>query len=100
MGATRGNNNTTTELGQETGPHGPVSWGRFEPRAAIDTFRGRSGGNMTAMLLLLLLIILIVFAVGGGLGYGGGAYRSSGLGLGGILLILLLVLLVTGNLKV
>jgi Sec-independent protein translocase protein TatA len=31
--------------------------------------------------------------------YGGGRYRSGGLGIGGILLIILIILLVTGNLR-
>ena len=47
-----------------------------------------------------LLIVLIVLAVGGGVGYNGGAYRSGGLGLGGLLLIILLILFLTGAIHV
>jgi hypothetical protein len=49
-------------------------------------------------MLTLLLIILIVLVVAGGFGYGGGRYRTGGIGLGGLLLIILLVLLLTGGL--
>lgn len=57
---------------------------------------GHPGKEVT--MLTILLIVLIVLALSGGFGYGGGRYRSGGIGVGGILLIILLVLLLTGNL--
>ena len=50
-------------------------------------------------MLLILLIVLIVLALFGGLGYGGGAYRTPGLSLAGLLLIVLLVLFLAGALN-
>lgn len=50
-------------------------------------------------MLMLILVVLIVLALVGGLGYGDGAYRAPGLGIGGILLAVLLVLLFTGALR-
>lgn len=43
----------------------------------------------------ILLIVLIIAALVGGFGYGGGTYRTPGIGLGTILLIVLLILLLT-----
>ncbi|MFP5320206.1 MAG: DUF3309 domain-containing protein [Acidimicrobiia bacterium] len=46
-------------------------------------------------LLEIILIVLLIAVLLGGFGYGGGAYRTPGIGLGGILLIILLILLLT-----
>lgn len=43
----------------------------------------------------ILLIVLLAFVLLGAFGYGGGTYRTPGIGLGGLLLIILLVLLIT-----
>ena len=37
-------------------------------------------------MLTILLIVLIVLVLAGGFGYGGGRYRTGGIGLGGVLL--------------
>ena len=57
----------------------------------------RMGGD-TLTMLTILLIVLIVLVLAGGFGYGGGRYRTGGIGLGGVLLIILLVLLLAGAL--
>ena len=57
------------------------------------TVQGNKGGMLT-----ILLIILIVLVLAGGFGYGGGRYRTGGIGLGGLLLIILLILLLAGAL--
>ncbi len=44
--------------------------------------------------LEIVLIVLLVAVLLGAFGYGGGAYRTPGIGLGGILLIILLVVLI------
>lgn len=46
-------------------------------------------------LLEIILIVLIIAALVGAFGYGGGAYRAPGIGIGTILLIVLLILLLT-----
>ena len=46
-------------------------------------------------LLEIVLIVLLVVVLLGAFGYGGGTYRTPGIGVGGILLILLLILLLT-----
>ena len=46
-------------------------------------------------LLELILIVLLVVVLLGAFGYGGGSYRTPGIGLGGVLLIILLILLLT-----
>ncbi len=46
-------------------------------------------------LIEIILIVLLVVVLLGAFGYGGGAYRTPGIGLGGILLIILLILLLT-----
>lgn len=43
----------------------------------------------------ILLIVLLVAVLLGAFGYGGGSYRTPGIGLGGVLLIVLLILLLT-----
>ena len=58
----------------------------------------RAAGGKKIAMLTILLIVLIVLVLAGGFGYGGGRYRSGGIGLGTILLIILLVLLLTGGL--
>jgi len=44
--------------------------------------------------LEVVLIVLLVAVLLGGFGYGGGAYRTPGIGIGGILLLILLVVLI------
>ena len=46
-------------------------------------------------LIEILLVVLLVVVLVGAFGYGGGSYRSPGIGLGGVLLIILLILLLT-----
>lgn len=60
-------------------------------------FRSGAVGKSNSMGLIeiLLVVLLVVVLVGAFSGYGGGAYRAPGIGLGGILLIILLVLLLT-----
>ncbi len=58
----------------------------------------RAGDGKKFGMLTILLIILIVLVLAGGFGYGGGTYRTGGIGLAGLLLIILLVLLLTGAL--
>ncbi|HVL26688.1 MAG TPA: hypothetical protein VM390_00965 [Acidimicrobiales bacterium] len=41
----------------------------------------------------ILLLVLLVAVLVGAFGYGGGTYRTPGIGLGGVLLIILLILL-------
>ena len=66
-------------------------------RAVTVVSREPATGKKLGM-LTILLIILIVLLLTGGVGYGGGRYRTGGLGLGGVLLIILLILLLTGAL--
>ena len=78
-----------------------VAGGRVNPGTdRSPRFVGGRNGENVVMLLLLLLILLIVLAFGGGVGYRGGAYRSPGIGIGGVLLIILLILLLTGSIRV
>lgn len=70
---------------------------RTPPRTGA---RGSSGAplgktNLMGLIEILLLVLLVVVLVGAFSGAGGGAYRTPGIGLGGILLIILLVLLLT-----
>ncbi len=46
-------------------------------------------------LIEIVLIVLLVLVLLAAFGYGGGAYRTPGIGLGGILLIIVLILLLT-----
>ena len=60
-------------------------------------FREDPNGKDTSMGLLeiILVVLLVVVLIGAFSGYGGGAYRTPGIGLGAILLIILLVVLLT-----
>ena len=46
--------------------------------------------------MVVLLVLFILAFVGGGWRYRGGAYRSSGIGIGGALLLVLLLVLLVG----
>ncbi len=71
------------------------SVGRAGRRRAQGSATGASGKVERMGLLEIVLIVLLVLVLLGAFGYGGGAYRTPGIGLGGILLIIVLILLLT-----
>jgi hypothetical protein len=51
---------------------------------------GAAGNGRSMGLIEIVLVVLLVLVILGAFGYGGGSYRTPGIGLGGILFILLL----------
>jgi len=58
---------------------------------------GNHSSGVETLMLILLIVLILLFGVGGNF-YNGGAYRTGGFGLGGILIVILIILLLTGRL--